>query len=174
MEEQAPEENSPGGAAAGGAEAVQDETRAVLSAGPGSGSRSGAFAFLALLLVIAGALHYAMADRGGGYAGRLDSELINHAELAVAAMRDENRMALVPAWPLDLYETLRRDIALYAAMAAAAAYVWSAAARARARRDAFLMHEKLSAELTDLRRRVEQAEGSASAPSSEPRKETKG
>jgi hypothetical protein len=170
-DEQTPEETRPGGAAAGEAKAVQDETRAVLSAGPGSGNRSGALAFLALLLIIAAILHYSLADRGG-YAARLDSELISHAELSVAAMRDESRLAVVPAWPLDLYETLRRDIAVYAAMAAAAAYVWSAAARARARRDAFLVYEKLNAELADVRLRLEKAERSASL--SESQREMKG
>lgn len=132
------------------------EVKAVLSAGPGSGNRSGAWAFLALLLVLAAIAHYCMSDMGGGgYVNRLDSELIHHAELAVAAMRDENPVAVVPAWPVRLYDTLRNDAVLHAALAAAAAYAWSLSARARARRDAFLVHEKLSAELADLRSRLE-------------------
>ena len=160
MDEETPEGDKGGKRAADAeAEVRREEAEAVLAAGPGAGNRSGALAFLALLLVVAAVVHFHLAERGSGsYLNRLDSELINHAELSVAAMQDENRMAVVPSWPLRLYDTLRRDIAVYAVMAAAAAYVWSMAARARARRDAFLVYDRLNAELGELRRRLDAAE----------------
>lgn len=165
MEDETTDGNKPGGDAAE-LEARGEEARAVIASGPGSGNRSAALGFLALLVVIAAALHFHFISGGAAYLNRLDAELINHAELSVAAMEDQNRMAVVPSWPLRLYDTLRRDIAVYAALAAAAAYVWSLASRARARRDAFVMHEKLNAELNGLRERLERLEKGGSSPES--------
>ncbi len=165
--------DNPGGEAAAEVESRREEARVLLAAGPGSGNRSAAFAFLALLILIAAAAYYHFAGGGSdGYLGRLDSALVTHAELSVAATEDAARTAVVPSWPLDLYESLRRDIAFYASIAAAAAYVWSLAARARARRDAFVLHERLQAELDGLRRRLDHMERGEPSPERTP--DTKG
>ena len=148
--------------AANDADARTEETSQLLEAGPGSGNRAGAFAFLALVVVIAAAVHFYLADKSpDSYVYRLDAELVSHAELALASSEDGGRMAVVPTWPVRLYEILRRDIALYAAAAALAAYVWGHAARARARRDAYLVFEKLRAEMADLRARIDTMDGGA-------------
>jgi hypothetical protein len=173
MEDDRAEGNPPGSEAAAEAESRREEAKALLAAGPGSGNRAAALGFLALLVLVAAFLHYHFS--GGGpdsLLGRLDSALIAHAELSVAAMEDGSRMAVVPSWPLDLYESLRLDIAMYAAFAAAAALVWSLAARARARRDAFVVHEQLRAELDELRRRLDGIEQNNPSPETTP--DTKG
>lgn len=141
------------------AEEMRDETGQVLQKGPRAGNKAGALAFLALVIVGLAVLRFYLADSGSdAYFNRLDSELVTHAELSLAAARDDTRIAVVPSWPFRLYDILRRDIAIYAAAAAIAAYVWGLAARARARRDAFLVHEKLAAEVLELRGRLEKLE----------------
>ncbi len=130
------------------------ETGDVLASGPKAGSRAGALAFLALVVVLAAAAHFYMADSGGEYLQRLDAELLQHAELSLKSGENGAAVAVAPSWPLALYEKMRGDIALYAAAAALAAYLWQLSARSRARRDAFLLHDRLNAELAALRERV--------------------
>lgn len=143
-------------------ESRRRELDEIVQAGPSSGNRTGALAFLALVIVLGAAVYYYLTEQGpSAYANRLDAELISHAELSVASMEEDNRMTVVPGWPVRLYDRLRRDIALYAALAAAAAWVWSLAARAAARRNAFLIHETLHTELDALRRRVDELENAA-------------
>ncbi len=135
-----------------------EETGDVLASGPKAGNRAGAFAFLALVVVIAAAAHFFMADSGGEYLQRLDAELLQHAELSLKSNENGAAVAVAPSWPLALYEKIRGDIALYAAAAALAAYLWQLSARSRARRDAFLLHDQLNAELAALRERVARLE----------------
>ena len=133
----------------------EEEAAVVLASGPRAGGRSGALAFLAFAVAVAAAVHFYMASRGGdNYLTRLDSELLQHAELTLKSGEDAGRMAVAPSWPLKMYEKLRHDIALYAAAAVAAAWLWSLAARQRARRDAFLLHDRLNREIKDLRERL--------------------
>ncbi len=136
-----------------------EETADVLRSGPKAGNRAGGLAFLALLALLAAALLYYVSGTGSdSFLARLDSDLLTHAELTLAANEKGNRLAVVPAWPLRLYATLRRDIAVYAGAAILAALLWSWSARARARRDVYLAHEKLSAEIAELRRRLDDVE----------------
>lgn len=137
-------------------ESRPEEAKAVLDAGPGSGNRAGAFAFLAILVVIAAAIHYHFADP---FQNRLDTQLRYHAELTMASMGTETPVAVVPSWPQDMHHNLRNDIVVYAGLAALAAYLWSRSAAARARRDAFLLHDRLASEITQLRRRIDALEG---------------
>ncbi len=140
------------------ADSRREEAEDILQNGPRSANRSGALAFLALAVILVAALHFYLSSNGGGaYLARLDAELLNHAELSLAAMEADGPMAIAPSWPLRLYEHLRRDILVYCALVACAAYVWSLAARARARRDAFVIHDKLAAEVAELRARLDQA-----------------
>lgn len=137
-------------------ESREEEASAVLASGPRAGGRSGALAFLAFAVVVAAAVHFYMATRGGdSYLVRLDSELLQHAELSLRAGEDSGHMAVAPSWPLKLYETLRHDIVLYAAAAVLAAWLWSLSARHRARRDAFLLHDQLNREIKILRERLD-------------------
>lgn len=137
------------------AETRREEVEDILQNGPRSANRSGAMAFLAFLVIVAAATHLVFSTHGGAaYLQRLDTELLNHAELSLAALEGDRPMAIAPSWPLRLYENLRRDIVLYCALAAVAAYLWTKSACARARRDAYLVHEKLTAELADLRARL--------------------
>lgn len=142
------------------ADSRREEAEDILETGPRLANRCGALAFLALIVVLGAALHFYLSSQGGSaYLQRLDTELVNHAGLSLATMEGESRLAVAPSWPLRLYENLRRDILLYCALAALAAYLWSLAARARARRDAFVVHDKLAAELTDLRARLDRLDG---------------
>lgn len=157
-------------------ESREEEANAVLAAGPYAANRAGAFAFLAILAVIGAAAYYHFAGRGSGsFPNRLDSQLINHAELSMASMDSEAPIAVVPSWPHSLYRNLRQDIVVYAAFAALAALLWSRSAAARARRDAFLLHDRLTREVDELRKRVAKLDGgsasSSSSPSKAPRKE---
>ncbi len=142
----------------GGAEAREEiasrpaEAAEVLASGPKAGNRAGALAFLAAALVIGGAVHFYMTM--DSHIQSLDAALLRHAELSLGASGEDAAVAIAPTWPFALYESLRGDIALYAAVAAAAAYLWHLAARGRARRDAFLLHDRLSDEVAGLRRRV--------------------
>ena len=141
------------------AEAREFETDAVLGGGPGAGNRAGGLAFLALAAVVAAGVYYHFSASGGdAFKARLDSEMLTHAELTLASREAGNRVEVVPTWPLHLYDTLRRDIALYAAAAALAAFLWGLSARARARRDAYLVHVRLEAELAEVRRRLDMME----------------
>ncbi len=136
-----------------------EEAAEVLRSGPRAGNRAGGLAFLALMALLAAALHYHFSGGGAdSFPARLDSDLLTHAELTLAANEKGNRLAVVPAWPLRLYSVLRRDIAVYAAAAVLASLLWGWSARARARRDVFLAHEKLEAEIADLRRRLDEME----------------
>lgn len=133
-----------------------DSAAAVVQSGPMAGNRSGGMAFLALMVALAAAVHFYLTGTGPeSFPARLDTDLLTHAELTLAAMEDGNNMAIVPSWPQRLYAILRRDIALYTAFLAVAAFFWGLSARARARRDAFLVHEKLSAEIAELRGRLD-------------------
>ena len=131
-----------------------EETSEVIANGPKAGNRAGALAFLALVVVIAAAVHFYMADSGGAYLKRLDADLLQHAELSLKAGGKTAALSIAPSWPPRMYEKIRKDIALYAAAAAAAAYLWQLSARSRARRDAFLLHDKLNNEIAALRQRV--------------------
>lgn len=143
-------------------ESRREEAAAVLGAGPHAGNRAGAFAFLALLTVVAAAVYYHFANQGvDSFRSRLDSQLRYHAELSVASMQSEAPIAVIPSWPVNLYHNLRRDIVVYGAFAALAAYFWSRSAAARARRDAFLLHDNLAGELARLRERVAKLDGAA-------------
>ncbi|MDR1519012.1 MAG: hypothetical protein LBU23_02565 [Planctomycetota bacterium] len=142
----------------GGAGTDAEEAAALLAGGAKAANRSGGFAFLAFLALAAAALYFYLADRGAeAFSARLDADLLAHAELSLAAAGKGSRLAVAPFWPLELYWTLRREMAFCAAAAALAALLWSLAARFRSRRDAWLVHEKLSAELAELRRRLDQA-----------------
>lgn len=145
-------------------DAEAEETAKLVDAGPRAGNRSGALAFLAFLVLAAAALHFYLAETGSGaYIHHLDAELRKDAGLALAAMEEKNRIAIVPSWPHGLYAVLHRDILVYVALSALAAYVWGLSARARARRDAFLVHEKLVAEIADLRRRLDRLDPESAA-----------
>ena len=134
-------------------ETIAEETANLVASGSGAGNRAGGFAFLAVILAIATGMHFHFSDRGGdSFSARLDADLLSHAEFSLASGEGENRLAVVPDWPLGLYWRLRRDAILYAALAFAAAVLWGWSVRARARRDAWLVYKKLSAELADLRR----------------------
>lgn len=155
------------------AENQTQETYTLVRTGPRAGNRAGGLAFLALMVVIGAALHFHLSAGGGdAFLSRLDSELLAHAKLSLAATEEGVRLATVPSWPLRLYSTLRRDIAVYALFLAAAAYLWGVSARARACRDAFLVHEKLAAEVRELRHRIDVLEnGPAAAPNAEQQNE---
>jgi hypothetical protein len=154
----APSDARPDSEARDEMESRAGETAEILASGPKAGSRAGALAFLALVAVLAGAAYFYMAD--GGYLQRLDADLLRHAELAMrSGQAAGGGVAVAPSWPLALYDKIRNDIALYAAVAAGAAYLWHLSARARARRDAFLLHDSLEKELVALRERVAELEG---------------
>lgn len=139
-----------------------EELGEILKTGSRATNRAGALAFLAFLIIVAAGLHFFFSAKGGdAYLSRLDAQLRGDAELTLAAMENNTRLAISPSWPLQLYENLRRDILLYCAVAALSAYVWGLAARARARRDAFLVHTKLAAELAELREKLERLESRA-------------
>lgn len=135
----------------------KEETSRLLETGPKAGNRAGGLAFLALMVILAAALHFQFG--GGGYpAETLDAELRRHAELSLAAHKENPNMVIVPAWPLRLYGIVRRDMMLYLAFVAAAAYLWGLSVRARARRDAYLVHENFRRELDELGQRLEKLE----------------
>lgn len=141
------------------AEAALVETDKLMGAGPGAGNRAGGLAFLALAVVVIAALHFHFSESGANsYAARLDTELLTHAQMNLNALEHGERLAVVPSWPIRLYDRLRRDIVVYAGMAAAAAYLWGLAARARGRRDAYLVQQKMAGELAEARRRLERLE----------------
>lgn len=147
------------------AETVGQETEELIKTGPTAGNKAGGMAFLALVVVLGAALHFHLYGTGPeAYVNRLDATLLTHAELTLDAMKDGSNLVVVPSWPLRLYSMLRRDIAIYAVMLAAATFLWGVSARARARRDAFLVHDKMTAELAELRARLAKLEG-VSAPS---------
>ncbi|MCD8350189.1 MAG: hypothetical protein LUC93_06210 [Planctomycetaceae bacterium] len=157
------------------ADSRHEEAEDILQNGPRSANRSGALAFLALAVIVVAALHFYLSAGGGAaYVARLDGELLNHASLSLAAMEADSPMAIAPSWPLNLYEHLRRDILVYCALVACAAYIWSLAARARARRDAFVIHDKLAAEVAELRARLDQAGIAQSEPPAPGPEDTKG
>ncbi len=155
-----PDERRPGAEALREIESRADEAKEVLATGARAGGRAGALGFLALLVVLGAATYFYMTDNGGEYPARLDAELLRDAELALGLRGDGSGagVAVAPSWPLALYGRLRQDIGLYAAAAAAAAYLWALSARARARRDAFLLHDRLAAEVDALRERVRELE----------------
>lgn len=136
----------------------------ILAAGAKAGNRAGALAFLALVVVLAAATYYYMTNNSGEYLQILDTELLRDAELSID-LRGNPRgagaggnVAVAPSWPLALHDKLLRDIALYAGAAAAAACLWALSARARARRDAAVLHNRLAAEIAALREKVEKLE----------------
>ena len=153
-----PEDSRPAGGGKDDSETVEGETVRLVASGSGAGNRAGGFAFLTVVLAIATGIYFHLSDRGGdSFSARLDADLLSHAEFSLASGERENRLAVVPDWPLELYWRLRRDTILYAALAFAAAALWGLSVRARARRDAWLVYEKLSAELADLRRALEKS-----------------
>ncbi len=142
----------------GDAEPVPDETDALLATGPSAGNRGGALAFFALLVVVGAGLFYYLSSRGSGaFVNRLDASLLAHAELSLAAT---DNVTVAPSWPIVLYERLRADMLFYAGLAALAAYLWSLAARSRARRDAFLVHQRLGERVELLEKRLADLESS--------------
>lgn len=156
-------DNGNGGEAIRGAdragEPAEEELGEALRTGSGARARAGGLALLAFLVAGAAVAYYHFSDTGGSaYAARLDAELLGQAELTLAAGGEGGRLAIVPSWPLGLYATLRRDMALYATAAALAAMLWAWSARARARRDLFLLNEKMRKETAELRRRLEKLE----------------
>lgn len=156
-------------------ESVQEETALLLENGPAAGNRSGAFAFLAFLVLAAAVVHFYLAESGAGaYINQLDSDLLKDANLTLAAMEEGGRMAVVPSWPYRLYAVLRRDLAIYVALSAVAAYIWGLSARARARRAAYLVHEKLTAEIAALRERLDKLDSTAGDGKSGPAEDKKG
>lgn len=161
-----------------GREQEEEELRSLLAAGPGLSNRASAIAFLALLALLGAGLHYYLGDQGdSSFVARLDADLLSHAEMTVSAMEDGSKMAVVPSWPYRLYASLRRDIAWYAAAALVTAFLWGLAVQARARRSAYLVHEQLSREVAELRRRVaelEKADPAAGRPSEPAGVDTKG
>lgn len=135
----------------------EEETSRLLEAGPKAGNRSGGLAFLALMVIAAAALHFYFG--GGGYlASDLDAELRQHAELSLAAKKENPNLVIVPAWPIRLYQILRRDLLVYLAFVALAAYLWGLSARASARRDVYLMHENHQRQLAELNKRLKELE----------------
>lgn len=141
-----------------------DDAAVVVDNGPAAGNRSGGTAFLAFAVLVAAVVHFYLTGSGSdSFLNRLDTDLLTHAELSLAAMEEGNRLAVVPSWPLRLYAVLRRDIALYGAFLAGAAFLWGLSARSRARRDAFLVHEKLEAEIRELRQRLDRLDNGADA-----------
>lgn len=156
MNEQPPSTQREGEENENDADAMAEETQELLQAGPGNGNRAAALAFVAFVIIVLAALRFYLADSGtDAYVNRLDTELLTHAELSLATMEDGSRMSVVPSWPTQLYGVLRRDIAVYSILVAVAAFIWGRSARARGRRDAFLVHEKLSGELAELRARLD-------------------
>lgn len=156
-------------------DACAEETCVLMKTGPRAGDRAGGVAFLALMVVLAGAVHFYYTDsRTDSFANRLDAELLTHAEFALASNEDGNRLGVVPTWPFRLYASLRRDIALYGVALGAAAFLWGLSARARARRDAFVVHRDLTAELAELRDRLDRLEGRSGPNASGGDDETKG
>ncbi|MCL2001490.1 MAG: hypothetical protein FWG74_08660 [Planctomycetes bacterium] len=134
----------------------ENELAEALRAKPNGGGRPGGLAFLALLVLLIAALHYHLTGTGTeSFPARLNSDLLTHTELTLTVNENGSRMAVVPAWPLRLYYTIRRDIAVYAFAAVIISLFWGWSARARARRDLFLVHEKLEAEIAELRRRLD-------------------
>ena len=151
------------------------ETDLLVKTGPRAGDRAGGMAFLALMVVLAGALHFYLTGEGSdSFINRLDAELLTHAEFSLASMENGGRLTVVPSWPLRLYASLRRDVAVYAVMLAVATYLWGLSARARARRDAFLVHDKLTAEVNELRERIARLDGGPASGSPHGRDERKG
>lgn len=166
----APRDNTAPDSAEGGAAVAE-----LLKTGPTAGNRSGALTFLAFAVVLAGALHFYLKSSGPeSFPARLSADLLTHAELTLASYNDGGRMEVVPTWPLRLYAVLRRDIAFYTLFLAAAVFLWGLSARARARRDAFLVHEKLHAEIMELRHRLDGRPDAAPSPADDSHVETKG
>ncbi|MCC8166643.1 MAG: hypothetical protein LIQ31_10960 [Planctomycetes bacterium] len=129
-----------------------NETDALLASGAAAGNRGGALAFFALMVVVGAGLFFYLSSRGAGaFVNRLDASLLAHAELSLAAM---DNVTVAPSWPIALYERLRADMLFYAGLAALAAYLWSLAARSRARRDAFLVHQRLRERIDQLEKRL--------------------
>ncbi len=141
------------------------EFAGLLASGRNGGNRAGGLALLAIAVVIGGVLHYHFSNNGSNsFLSRLDSDLLTHAELTLATSEEGNRLAVVPSWPLRLYSSLRGDTILYAAAAALAAYLWGLSARAKARRDAWLVHRRLQGEIRELRRRLDMLDNSGRTP----------
>ncbi|MCC8116958.1 MAG: hypothetical protein LIP18_07410 [Planctomycetes bacterium] len=138
------------------AEPGPNETDALLAGGETAGSRGGALAFFALLVVIGAGLFFYLSSRGSGaFVNRLDASLLAHAELSLAAAE---KVTVAPSWPSALYDRLRADMVFYAGLAALAGYLWSLAARSRARRDAFLVHQRLRERIDALEKRLAELE----------------
>jgi hypothetical protein len=136
-----------------------DETARLAASGPGAGHRAGGLALLGVVVAILAVFHYHFANGGSdAFTSRLDAELLADAELTIASMERGSRLTVVPSWPIRLYRALRRDIAVYTALAALAALCWSWSARARARREAYLVHKQTELELAELRRRLDALE----------------
>lgn len=153
------------------AETDQDETTSLLASGANGGNRAGAMALLFIIIVVCGAVHFHFSNGGAGsFISRLDSDLLTHAELALASNKAGSRLAVVPSWPLRIYSSLRRDISLYTAIAALAAIVWGLSVRARARRDAYLVHQKLGREIAVLRARLDSIDNSSVNPDTDQQK----
>jgi hypothetical protein len=130
----------------------------ILAGGPKAGNRAAGLAFLALAAVAAIFLHSHLAERGAtSFPDRLDAELLAQAELSLESAREGRRLEVVPSWPFGLYQTIKQDLLLYLVLTAMAAGFWSWSARARARRDAYLVHRKLAGELEEIRRSLDRA-----------------
>lgn len=159
MEDAGDGERSPREKSASDAEACDGERESLLASGPNSGRRSGAIALLALVVVVGAAVYHHMTGNGpSSFLSRLDMDLLTHAELSLASREEGGRLTVVPSWPLRLYASLRNDILIYASAAALAGWLWSLAARARARRDAYLIHEGLIRQVDEMRRRLDALE----------------
>lgn len=144
------------------AEALESEFQAMQAGGRGGAARAGACALLAVLVIIAGVFQYHFGAGGSdAFLNRLDSELLGQAQLSLdSSSQTAGRMAVVPSWPLRLYAALRRDIAVYACFGLLAAWLWARSAAMRARRDAWLVHDRLTREMDQLRRRLDKISGS--------------
>ncbi|MDR1533695.1 MAG: hypothetical protein LBU64_01150 [Planctomycetota bacterium] len=131
---------------------IEEEVSALLAAGAGAGNRAGMWAFLAFLILAAAVLHFYFSDSGGNsFLLRLDADLLAQARLSLAAAEAESRLVVTPSWPFELYWSLRREMFFYLAAVSLAAVFGFLSVRSRARRDAYLAHERFSAELARLR-----------------------
>ncbi|MCC8181128.1 MAG: hypothetical protein LIP23_09505 [Planctomycetes bacterium] len=127
--------------------------------GPSLVNKAGAFAFLTLLAVFAAGLHFYMAGRGSGsYPAQLEAELLAQTELSLETADQDRGLTIVPTWPVQLYQALRRDIAFYSLCVVLAALLWGLAVQARGRRAAYLVQMRLERELDALRGRVQRLE----------------
>ena len=143
-----------------GEEEQAEEFARVMRAG--AGDRAGAWAFLALIaIVLAGLYFYADHVSGPAFAESLWDELLSQARRTVEAGKG---LEVIPSWPYLLYEKLRFDAALFAATALLAAFLWSLSERSRFRRADRLVHDRLEAELSRLRKRLDDLEKGDGAP----------